>query len=327
MPKVLIIGATGYIGRRLADELVRSGEHRVFGVARSEEKAKTLASNEVVPVICPDPVSTPTPYLEVIRQQHIEVVVDVAGASQGSMQFLNDVKSIGLERLESHRASGDLKAPKLGFVYCSGTWIHGSNDGQLISDLDVVGSSAKTPPPTLLEWRVETERAVLAASGILDVAIIRPALIYGRESTIWTPFFLPVLEAARTGHSGVVDIPLAPDGKPGLVHVDDVASGFRKAIEKLSVINNGSVYPVFDLFTSQEALRNIFESLSATCGLKGNYQLIGPGNDLFAQAFSTSQRGSSARAKQLLGWNPKKLGIFVQDMDLYASAFASEHES
>lgn len=327
MPRVLILGATGYIGKRLADELVRSGEHRVYGVARSETKAQVLASNEVHPIICADPVNDPSPFLNVIRQQHIDVVVDVSGAFDKSSQFLNDVKAIGLERLQISGTNGKSRLPKLGFVYCSGTWIHGSNNGKPISDLDIVGTHAATAPPTLLEWRVPVEEAVLAAGDVLDVAIVRPALVYGRESTIWTAFLLPVLEAVRSGHSGTIDIPLGQDVRTGLVHVDDVASGFRKVIENLSLVNNGSVYPVFDLFTSQEALSDIFEKFSESCGQKASCKFVGPGDDVFAQAFSITQNGSSARAKQLLGWEPTRLRGFVHDMDTYALAFASEHKS
>jgi nucleoside-diphosphate-sugar epimerase len=38
MPRVLIIGTTGYVGRRIATLLVQSGQHFVYGIARTEEK-------------------------------------------------------------------------------------------------------------------------------------------------------------------------------------------------------------------------------------------------------------------------------------------------
>ncbi|EHK49458.1 uncharacterized protein TrAtP1_010684 [Trichoderma atroviride] len=323
MTKVLILGATGYLGKRLAETLVRSGQHRVYGVARSEAKAKALALAEVIPIICPDPVNEPKAYMDALRNHHIEVIVDVAGANQETAKFLSHAKEIGQGRLEIYAASG-IRGPKLGFIYCSGTWVHGSSN-TLLTDLDIVGPTAVTPPSALVSWRVGLENSILSTSNVLDIAVLRPALIYGHENTIWTPFILPLLEAARSGGLESVNIPLEADSRPALVHVDDVATGFQKAIENLSLINNGSTYPVFDLLTSQESMSEIFAAMASSWGYKGKWALVGSGDNLFAEAMSTTLRGSSSRAKQLLGWEPTRTNGFVADMDLYAAAFASQH--
>jgi nucleoside-diphosphate-sugar epimerase len=323
MTKVLLLGATGYVGKRLGETLVRSGQHTVYGIARSEAKAKTLALAEVMPIICADPVNEPKAYMNAVRDHHIDVIVDVAGAFQDTAKFLSHAKEISQERLDSYAAAGII-GPKLGFIYCSGTWVHGSSDTPL-TDLDVVGPTAVTPPRALVAWRAGLEHSILSSSDVLDVAILRPALIYGNENTIWTPFILPLLQAARSGSSGPLNIPLEAGARPALIHVDDVATGFQKAIENLSLINNGSVYPVFDLITSQESMSEIFKAMASTWGYKGECKLVGCGDDLFAEAMSTTLRGSSARAKQLLGWEPTRLNGYVADMDLYAAAFASQY--
>ncbi|KAF9771903.1 hypothetical protein IL306_010428 [Fusarium sp. DS 682] len=324
MPRVLIIGATGYLGSRICNVLANSGQHRVYGIARNESKAKSLAVAEVTPVICPDPINKPDAYLDAIRQFNIDIVIDVSGANQDSAKFLADVKAIGLERVSKAKSAGLTHVPKLGFIYCSGTWVHGSSD-KLVNDLNIAGPDATTPPARLVAWRVNHENAVLASSDVLDVAVLRPALIYGGESTIWTPFILPLLQASRNGSSDTIQIPLSIDSRPGLVHVGDVATGFQKAIEKLSLINSTSVYPVFDLVTSQESMTEIFGALSSHWKLKGRCELVGHGDNLFAEAMGTSLRGSSDRAKQLLGWTPTKLNGFVTDMDVYADAFSSQN--
>jgi nucleoside-diphosphate-sugar epimerase len=323
MPKVLIIGATGYLGSRICDVLVRSGQHRVYGIARSEIKAKSLAVAEVTPVICPDPIHKPAAYLDVIRDSNIDIVIDVSGANQDSTHFLEDLKTVGQERLNKAKSAGLTHMPKLGFIYCSGTWVHGSSN-KPVNDLNVVGSSALTPPAPLVAWRVNHENAVLAASDVLDVAVLRPALIYGCESTIWTPFLLPLLQACRNGSPDTLQIPLSVDSRPGLVHVSDVATGFNQAVERLSLINGSSIYPVFDLVTSQESMTEIFSRLSSYWGFKGRCELVGPGDNLFAEAMGASLRGSSDRAKQLLAWEPSRLNGFVADMDIYADAFAAQ---
>src|SRR5512143_492764 len=48
--KVFITGATGYVGFNVASAFRRAG-HEVWGLARSEEKARMLVQNEIHPVI------------------------------------------------------------------------------------------------------------------------------------------------------------------------------------------------------------------------------------------------------------------------------------
>ncbi|KFY06937.1 hypothetical protein V492_07603 [Pseudogymnoascus sp. VKM F-4246] len=324
MPKVLIVGATGYLGKRVASVLIQSGQHHVYGIARDEVKSKQLALQEVIPIVCTDPINDPTPYLSTIREHHIDIVVDVSGAGPESSKLLEDVKKIGKERLQANKTAGTNAGPKLGYVYCSGTWVHGSSE-KLVNDLDIAGPSATTPPSKLVAWRVGLEDKVIASSDVLDVAVIRPALIYGYESTIWTSFILPLADAAQTGSRDSIQVPLEPDSKPGLIHVDDVATGFKAIVERLPLINGGSTYPIFDLVTSQESMSAIFAALASAWGYKGEINLVGAGDNLFAEAMSTTFRGSSARAQQLLGWQPTRLNGFVGDMDRYAAAFLSQH--
>ena len=47
---VFVTGATGYIGGAVAAAFRRAG-HRVFGLVRSSEKARSLAQAEIVPVL------------------------------------------------------------------------------------------------------------------------------------------------------------------------------------------------------------------------------------------------------------------------------------
>ncbi|GAM36796.1 hypothetical protein TCE0_018r06172 [Talaromyces pinophilus] len=320
MPRVLIFGATGYVGRRVAGLLVQSGQHCVYGVARTQAKALLLQREEIIPVLCSDPAHNPESYLSTIRSGSIDIVIDVSEAGQGSHAFLRDVKRLGEERIESWRGKGIVNGPKLGYIYCSGTWVHGSSE-RPVTDLDLVGPDSQTPPEELSAWRVALEKEVLASSDILDVMIIRPALVYGRESTIWAPYFMPVLQAARNKTLSPIEIPLVENSRPGLIHVDDVATAFQKAVEKLPMIAGVRIYPVFDLVTSQESMRDIFDALALCSGYAGTIQLVGHGGDSFSKAMSATFNGTSARAELLLEWRPRRLGGFRKDMSIYAMAF------
>lgn len=325
MPRILILGATGYLGNRIADFLVQTGQHTVYGVARSSEKALQVARDEITPVICPDPVNNPEQYLSTIRSSSIDIVIDCAQALQQGHSFLENTKKVGQERLDAFKARGN-RGPKLGFIYCSGVWVHGSSD-KAVSDLDIVGPDAATPPPELVSWRVDLENAILASSNVLDVMILRPALVYGRQPAVWSSFIEPIFQATRNSTTKPIHVPLDPKSRPGLIHVDDSATAFVKAVEKLPLMAGSNVYPVFDLVTSQESMSELFSALAACWGYEGEVQLVGHCDDIVRKAVSTTFRGSSARAEQLLGWQPKRLGGFLKDMDIYAAAFAAHFSS
>lgn len=190
-----------------------------------------------------------------------------------------------------------------------------------VTDLDIVGPNSQTPPDELSAWRVDLENEVLASSDILDVMIIRPALIYGRESTIWASYFMPVLEAAKNRTPATIDISLVENSRPGLIHVDDVATAFQKAVEKLPMIAGARMYPVFDLVTSQERMRDILDAVALYWGHTGTIKLMSHGGNLFSKAMSATFNGTSARAELLLEWRPRRLGGFVKDVGIYAMAF------
>lgn len=133
---------------------------------------------------------------------------------------------------------------------------------------------------------------------------------------------MSVYRAVQDGRDlSPIEISLDAHSRPDLIHVDDAAVAFVKAIEKVHLFVGTEVYPVFGLVTSQESMREM-----ATCWeFGGEVVLKGHGGDLFAKAMSSSFKGSSARAQQLLGWKPKRLNGFVQDMDLPAAAFLAAH--
>jgi len=316
MSKVLVIGATGYIGRALALSLLRSGHYIVYGLARNSEKAALLTSLEIVPVV--GDVSNSAEYLSLISSEHIDVVIDAAGAYAESYKILEDLKKVGQERLEVAKKAG-IRTPKLGFVYTSGVWVHGSSHRE-VSDLQPVGvEHSPTQPPQLVAWRPALEQAVLGASDVLDTVVVRPGLVYGGAGAIWTALFTPLLRAAKSG-AEVVGVAADEDSMPGLIHVEDVATGLHAAVEKLPLISGTGIYPVFDLVSSTESMKIILESAAKAMGCKGKVELKGSKDDLFAIAMNCSINSSSGRAKTLLGWEPKRIGM-VARMDVYAKAW------
>lgn len=320
MPNILIIGATGYIGEALALSLLRSGSYTVYGLARSSQKATSLAALEITPILAPDFPSSPGPVLTAITEHHIDTVV-VAGGDEEAASIRDVLLQAGRARLDAASADGSPAVQKLGFVYTSGTWVHGSSR-ERVSDLVAAGAKESPHAPAqLTAWRAEFEREILKTEvrEVLDVLVVRPALVYGRTHAIWSSFFKPVLEAAKAGQSSV-QVPLERESRPSLIHVDDVASGLHAAVEKLPLFSGTGVYPVFDLSSQSEGMQDVFDALAKAVGFKGKVELVGAGDNLFARAMSTSANNQAERAKSLLSWSPKR-APFVDGMEVYAKAF------
>ncbi|KAN0117768.1 NAD(P)-binding protein [Hyaloscypha variabilis] len=320
MPNILIIGATGYVGTALSQSLLRSGNHRIYGLARSPSKALSLSATEVTPILSTSPSTLNSTLTTAISTHHIDIIIDVSGANQESASLLALVKQIGAARLEKAAQDGVTVVPKLGFIYCSGTWVHGSSN-EIVNDLMPVGTKdSPTPPAELVAWRCELEREVLSARDVLDVMVVRPALVYGRSCAIWTGLFEPLFQAAKAGSGEVVKVAADEESRPGLVHVDDVAAGFHAAVDKLPIISGTGVYPVFDLQTSQESMRDILGAAAREMGFVGKVELAGAGEDLFAKAMCTTGNCSSGRAKTILGWTPRREG-FVEGMGVFVKSW------
>lgn len=316
MVNVLVLGATGHIGGALCHSLIISGSHRVYGLARSPEKARQLAQKEVIPLL--GSLSNTAGLVEAVYKLHINIIVDASSAKDDVPIFLQALVENEKARL-SVASSAGLKAPKLGFIYTSGTWVHGSSHVPK-NDLYPVGMPEDpNQPPTLLAYRPGLERKVLAASDFLDTMVVRAALVYGRSCDIWTTYF-DIISKATSSQASSVSISLDPNSRPALIHVDDVASGLHAAVSKLPLISGTGVHPVFDLATSKENMRDVMVAAAREMGFKGEVVLSGAGGDLFSQAMSVTANLSSGRAKELLGWQPKRTG-FVESMDQVAGAW------
>ncbi|KAF9538033.1 hypothetical protein EC957_007290 [Mortierella hygrophila] len=328
MVKVLVIGAAGYIGLRVSQQL-RQANHIVYGTTRSSANESTLLLNEVIPIVGPvEPESSDShsilrpsatlPWLETVKSENIDVVIDLSASKNGVKTILEP-----LIRLSKDRQAN--RQPRIGYIYGSGMWLHGSGDN-VSSDLVPVGAKTSLhQPPALVAWRPELEREVLGSYEHLYAAIIRPSLVYGGDGKIWDLYFEPIYKAIQ--NNTPITLPADPEAGISLVHVDDTASAFVAAVERLeSISGHKSSYPVFDVTTSHESLAYILTKFAKELGYKGpQIQLTGVPEgkgfpEIFIQAFNTKVSSGSTRAKTVLGWKPTKAG-FAVGLNVYARSW------
>ncbi|KAI0368592.1 NAD(P)-binding protein [Pilatotrama ljubarskyi] len=296
--KVLILGATGFIGFPVAQAFVRAG-HIVYGQTRSAAKAKQLAAEEIIPVVA-DTTDTEV-YLHLVAT--VDAVIDAVGGTD--LKTLSDVLlTATTEAVQAHRAPD---APKLTYIYTSGTWVHGDDRTTVASD-----TSALTKPAPLVAWRPAQEQRVVK-NPHLNGIVIRPSLLYGRSGSILATYF-------RKAHEGKVVWPGTPGGRLALVHCDDLAELYLLAAEKVAIAGGQIFDGTNDVNESTDAF---LQRLVEVSGAKGPYEYTAPSNP-FEVALSTTSILRPYLGRALLGWRPRKAGL-IDHLEIYYKAWqASE---
>ncbi|KAH9850363.1 NAD-P-binding protein [Lenzites betulinus] len=300
--KVLILGASGFIGLPVAQAFVRAG-HIVYGQTRSAEKAKLLAAEEIIPVVAD--VKDTEAYLPLGAT--LDAVIDAIGGAdikETSAQILAATAAA----VQAHRPS---LAPKLAYIWTSGTWIHGEDRTTVVSDGTAPGRA-----PALTAWRPEQEQRVLTNPHV-DGLVIRPSLLYGRSGSLFAPFF------ARAQRERVVAWPGTPGGRLALIHCDDLAELYVLAAERAAIARGRIFDGSNDVNESTDAF---LQRLVEVSGAQGPYQYYEPTN-LFEKALTTTTVIRPYLGRALLGWRPRKAGL-LDHLDIYYKAWqASEGSS
>jgi len=236
--RVLVTGATGYIGAVAADALAAKG-HQVLGLARSERSASALRERGIQPT--QGDFGDPTSLASAIDESRPDAVVSTAsvGASSGdnATTFARDREAVRAMREALATHGGAL-------VFTSGSAVFGTfNRGDAtdtVYDEDSplpLPESVFAPPssgvhPLLVAGfgdsmaaRVQTEQTVLADGSGRGV-VMRPGLVYGRGGN---SDIIALIERARTagraGHWG------SGGTLQSYVHVEDLAELYCLAVE------------------------------------------------------------------------------------------------
>ncbi|MGA9522224.1 MAG: NAD-dependent epimerase/dehydratase family protein [Myxococcaceae bacterium] len=281
--KVLLTGASGYIGSAVADALKRAG-HSVVGLARSSDAERKCKEHGIIPTRgdLTDPVSV------AIAARNVDAVIWTATTNDAAV----DTAAVAAA-LDSVSGAGK------SFIYTSGVWVHGNTNDKVLDE------NAPLKPIQLVEWRPEVEQRVLRTQGLRGM-VIRPGIVYGRGAGI------PAMLVASGRDHGIVQFVGDGENRWPVVHVEDLADLYVLALEKGST---GSVF--LGVADAPVKVRDIAEAASEAAGVAGKVaawpleqarQKLGP----FADALALDQQFSSQRAQDLLGWNPSRPGILEE---------------
>ncbi|MEU4509883.1 NAD-dependent epimerase/dehydratase family protein [Nonomuraea wenchangensis] len=276
--RVLVIGATGYIGAAVVERLIAGGHEVIAYVRPSADGARRVpaAAGERYGDLS-DPAA-----LRAAVEPGVEVVVH-AGQLTGDRE--TDLAVVGVPAAAGAR-----------MVYLSGVWVLGAIDG---GDED----SPARPIP-LVAYRDEVERVVLGGGG----SVVRPGVVHGRGSGI--PALLRDLAAERGTGVYVSAGGTVPTWT--FVHVDDLAELVAAVVER----GGAAVY--HGVSEEAVPLTEVAEAAARAAGVKEvaepwpleeAAEALGAG---FAEALALGQRIGAARTRRELGWTPTRPGVVAE---------------
>ncbi|MBB5075057.1 NAD-dependent epimerase/dehydratase family protein [Nonomuraea endophytica] len=277
--KVLVLGATGYVGGALVEELAGRG-HEVVALVR--------------------PAADGGRRLPAVPEERYGDLADAASITAAVTQDVDAVvhaAQLTGDEARDLQVIGALLGTGRPVVYVSGVWVLGATE-------DGHEESAADPIP-IVGYRPKVEDLVLGAGGV----VVRPGLVHGRGGGI--PVMLRGWAAERG--SGVH----VGEGGEGstFVHVDDLAELIVTAVEKG---RPGTVYhgvaeehvPLALVAAAAAGSVGVGEGADVVSWpVAEAAQVVGLP---FAEALALSQRVSSARTRAALGWAPSRPGILSE---------------
>ncbi|MGD9647354.1 MAG: NAD-dependent epimerase/dehydratase family protein [Pirellulales bacterium] len=287
--RVLVTGATGFVGRAIAEALLRHG-HQVLAFVRNPEKARGLLSAGAA--IARGDMWQPETYEPLVAE--VDAVIHAAQeVAQRRFTHRNIVRMHKSDLVMTGALSRQCLQQQKLFVYTSGALTHAKNDGQWIDE-------TATPGPCLLaRGHAECEAELLAMhrEQKLRAVIVSPGFVYGNGGFLRTTAKL--LQRGRYRMIG------RGDNYWSLLHVDDVGEAFALALQR------GRPGESYFLADEHPMLRRDFvNAVAAALGVPpvGHAPawlmklLAGPA---LVEAIASSFRIRADKARRELGWTPR----------------------
>lgn len=288
--RVLVTGATGYVGYRVATRLRE--QHDVVGLTRSSDGEQRLKAAGIVPLRADlNDAQTLTSALR-----------DCDGVIHTAFDHSADWRKAVEVDHRVHRLMIDVLAG-------SGKPLVTSNGMGVFGDTAKVIVNENTPVTS--SPRVEVERIALngATRGVRVCSIRLALLVYGHSGSVFVP---AMIRAAQThGVSFCID---SGSNLMSAVHVDDAADLYVRAFLSASA---GSVYHAAS--GSDVTLRQIADSIGRMLGVAVQSVSLERAREVWhptwAGLLSITNRTSGEKAQQELGWRPKAMPSLLDDIE------------
>jgi nucleoside-diphosphate-sugar epimerase len=297
MMKLFMIGASGYIGSVVAERLQADG-HVITGLARSADAAAQLAAAGI------EPVRGALGDFDVLAEQarKADGVVQIAtgGFLVQALESVNE--TVGASDVLMEALVGTEKP----YVLTGGTGAY--IDTGIAFPERVVTEADPISPPHFYAHLGDILRKVAATDAVRSI-VLMPGQVYGRGGGYIGPI-ARLFNGVRK-HGVVYAVGPGTNGTT-FVHVDDLADLFAFALRATDT--RGSFIAATDTVTAIDIAR----AVSRAAGLGGEVKFVdyprmrelnGRANEL---DFWVNCRASSQKARDVLGWQPHRLGVIAE---------------
>ncbi|GAA3444072.1 NAD-dependent epimerase/dehydratase family protein [Planomonospora venezuelensis] len=274
--KVLVLGATGYIGSAVTGRLAERGHQVVALVRPKNDETRTVpGAAEVRHGDVTDPAS--------LAAGDVDVIVHAAAPTGDEAVELAAVDAL---------LAGGAKV-----VYTSGIWVLGAGTADEDGPLN---------PVPLVRFRAGVERRVLGAGGV----VVRPGIVYGEGKGI--PALL-VAKAAGHGRGRYVSAGGQEPTWP-TVHIDDLADLYVAAVEKgePGTVYHGvgeEAVPLPEIAGAAARAAGLGDAGASGVEPWPVEEAAGDFGAAFAEALALGQTVSAARTRKALDWTPSRPGL------------------
>ncbi|MCO5142800.1 MAG: NAD-dependent epimerase/dehydratase family protein [Oligoflexia bacterium] len=243
--KVLVTGATGFVGSHLADELFRQG-HEVSILVRSTSSLLNIENAEKMERILGS-LSDLNSLKEAVKGK--DVVFHLAGVV--SAKNREEYFTANVDGLKKLLDVCKTENPSVKFILVSSL----AAAGPSTKDQPRKENEASSPVSFYGESKLAGESLALQEVERMKLAIIRPPAVYGPKDTGVFSFFQII-------NKGVMPL-IGKDKKYSFVHVDDLVSGLILLMNKMDTLSSGEVFYLSEEKTYQweEAMQLIARSL------------------------------------------------------------------
>lgn len=313
MPRVLVTGASGFVGRALLRHLARERKWPCVATVRRWDKSIAEFSEAV---ICAELPSVPSDLHAALKK--IDVVVHLAARAH----VFKENRESALVAFRRDNVSGTLTlaraAAKAGvkrFVFISTIGVNGNASLTPFLETDV---PAPSDPYALAKMEAEQGLRELAAEVLMDVVIIRPPLVYGPGAPGNFGRLIHALEKGLVLPLGALDNLRSFVSRDNLVDFIAHCVIHPAAAGEMFLVADGEDIAVTDL------LRRVGEFLHKPARLfpvPPQVLMLGAtllGQRAMAERLCATMQVNIDKARNLLGWTPplslnQGLALLAQD--------------